>query len=67
MSHKSLYLKKLLVKNCINNTKLNKGVGRTLGHKLSTLGVSTCGELSALSLETLQSEFGNKTGLSLYK
>lgn len=43
------------------------GVGRTLGHKLSTLGISTCGELSALSLQTLQSEFGNKTGLSLYK
>ncbi|CAI6345542.1 unnamed protein product [Macrosiphum euphorbiae] len=43
------------------------GVGRTLGHKLSTFGISTCGELSALSLQTLQSEFGNKTGLSLYK
>lgn len=50
-----------------NIFNLKKGVGRTLGNKLSTLGVSTCGELSALTLETLQSEFGNKTGLSLYK
>lgn len=46
---------------------LNKGIGRTLGHKLSTLGIGTCGELSELPLQTLQSEFGNKTGLSLHK
>lgn len=45
----------------------NIGIGKTLGHKLSTLGVSNCGELSALSLQTLKSEFGNKTGLSLFK
>ncbi|VVC24976.1 Hypothetical protein CINCED_3A018327 [Cinara cedri] len=43
------------------------GIGRSLGYKLGALGVSTCGELNALSLQTLQSEFGNKIGLSLYK
>ncbi|XP_050425232.1 DNA repair protein Rev1 isoform X2 [Adelges cooleyi] len=43
------------------------GVGRNLSHKLSTLEISTCGQLRALSLQTLQSEFGNKIGQSLYK
>ncbi|XP_022180311.1 DNA repair protein REV1 [Myzus persicae] len=63
------YLEPGIVMDFMRNIDISDvpGVGRTLGHKLSTLGVSTCGELSALSLQTLQSEFGNKTGLSLYK
>ncbi|XP_026811513.1 DNA repair protein REV1 isoform X2 [Rhopalosiphum maidis] len=63
------YLEPGIVMDFMKNIDISDvpGVGRTLGYKLSTLGISTCGELSALSLQTLQSEFGNKTGLSLYK
>ena len=43
------------------------GVGWSLGHKLDSLGIASCGDLQKMSLQMLQKEFGPKTGLSLYK
>jgi len=42
------------------------GVGRSLEHKLSNLGVATVGDLLSVSLARLQQEFGHKTGTGLY-
>ena len=42
------------------------GVGRSMEHKLSNLGVTTVGDLLTISLARLQQEFGHKTGLGLY-
>ncbi|CAH0388778.1 unnamed protein product [Bemisia tabaci] len=42
------------------------GVGRAMVYKLSTLGVKTCADLERIPLDKLKSEFGEKTGLSLY-
>ena len=43
------------------------GVGWSLGQRLETLGVKTCSDLQKLSLQALQKEFGQKTGLQLYQ
>ena len=43
------------------------GVGWSLGHKLQTLGVETCSDLQKFSSQSLQKEFGPKTGLQLYQ
>ncbi|XP_038061911.1 DNA repair protein REV1-like [Patiria miniata] len=42
------------------------GVGRSMGARLKTMGIGTCGDLQNLSLSSLQKEFGPKTGQSLY-
>lgn len=42
------------------------GVGYTTSHKLNNINVKTCTELQAISLSTLQKEFGKKTGEMLY-
>ena len=42
------------------------GVGRSMQHKLSQLGVVTVSDLLTLSLARLQQEFGSKTGSSLW-
>lgn len=43
------------------------GVGWELGMKLDQKGLDTCGEMWRVSLPVLQSWFGEKTGLMLYK
>lgn len=43
------------------------GVGWSLGQRLETMGVKTCSDLQKLSLQALQKEFGQKTGLQLYQ
>ncbi|XP_067889987.1 DNA repair protein REV1 isoform X2 [Heterodontus francisci] len=43
------------------------GVGRTLEHKMASIGVKTCGELQQILMPTLQKEFGPKTGQMLYR
>ena len=43
------------------------GVGRSMGHKLSNLGVTIVGDLLKVSMTKLQQEFGQKTGSGLYK
>ena len=43
------------------------GVGWALGEKLQALNISTCAELQQRSLESLQREFGPKSGTSLYQ
>ncbi|XP_035248430.1 DNA repair protein REV1 [Anguilla anguilla] len=43
------------------------GVGRSMGCKLTSLGVRTCGELQQLSLSRLQKEFGPRTGQTLFR
>ena len=42
------------------------GVGRSLESRLSSLSVTTVGDLLSVSLSRLQSEFGVKTGSGLY-
>ncbi|XP_041128157.1 DNA repair protein REV1-like isoform X2 [Polyodon spathula] len=43
------------------------GVGRSIGYKLSAMGVKTCGDLQQVSMHKLQKEFGPKTGQTLYR
>ncbi|XP_069034986.1 DNA repair protein REV1 isoform X2 [Lepisosteus oculatus] len=43
------------------------GVGRSMGYKLATLGVRTCGDLQQVSMAKLQKEFGPKTGQTLFR
>ncbi|XP_062312560.1 DNA repair protein REV1 [Osmerus eperlanus] len=43
------------------------GVGRSMGVKLASLGVRTCGDLQQVSLTRLQKEFGPRTGQTLYR
>ncbi|XP_049802635.1 DNA repair protein REV1 isoform X1 [Schistocerca nitens] len=42
------------------------GVGYTLSHRLRAMGIRTCGDLQTQSLANLKSEFGVKTGETLY-
>lgn len=43
------------------------GVGQSTSLKLNSLGVQSCGDLQAMTLVQLQTEFGNKIGEALYK
>ena len=43
------------------------GVGWSMRDKLRTLGVETCFDLQKHCCQTLQREFGPKTGLALYQ
>uniref|UniRef100_A0A8C1L4X6 DNA repair protein REV1 n=1 Tax=Cyprinus carpio TaxID=7962 RepID=A0A8C1L4X6_CYPCA len=43
------------------------GVGRSMSSKLTSLGVSTCGDLQQLSISRLQKEFGPRTGQTLFR
>ncbi|MBN3296768.1 REV1 protein, partial [Amia calva] len=43
------------------------GVGRSMGYKLASLGVRTCGDLQQVSMAKLQKEFGPKTGQTLFR
>ncbi|KAJ8253478.1 hypothetical protein GJAV_G00213390 [Gymnothorax javanicus] len=43
------------------------GVGRSMGYKLTSLGVRTCGELQQMSMCRLQKEFGPRTGQTLFR
>ncbi|CAH1408060.1 unnamed protein product [Nezara viridula] len=43
------------------------GVGYSTSYKLKSFGIRSCGDLQKLSLEKLQSEFGNKLGMTLFK
>ena len=43
------------------------GVGWSMRDKLRTLGVETCFDLQKYFCQTLQREFGPKTGLALYQ
>ncbi|XP_067265079.1 DNA repair protein REV1 [Chanodichthys erythropterus] len=43
------------------------GVGRSMSSKLTSLGVSTCGDLQQLSMSRLQREFGPRTGQTLFR
>lgn len=45
---------------------LCEGVGRSMSSKLTSLGVSTCGDLQQLSISRLQREFGPRTGQTLF-
>lgn len=42
------------------------GVGRALGAKIREHGIETCGQLQAVSLQTLKERHGGKTGEMLY-
>ncbi|XP_063069765.1 DNA repair protein REV1 isoform X2 [Engraulis encrasicolus] len=43
------------------------GVGRSMGGKLASLGVSSCGDLQQVSMARLQREFGPRTGQTLFR
>uniref|UniRef100_A0A673X7T9 DNA repair protein REV1 n=1 Tax=Salmo trutta TaxID=8032 RepID=A0A673X7T9_SALTR len=43
------------------------GVGRSMGGKLASLGVRSCGDLQQVSLQRLQKEFGPRTGQTLFR
>ncbi|XP_031439288.1 DNA repair protein REV1 isoform X3 [Clupea harengus] len=43
------------------------GVGRSMGSKLASLGVSSCGDLQQVSMARLQREFGPRTGQTLFR
>uniref|UniRef100_A0A8C5P6Q6 DNA repair protein REV1 n=1 Tax=Leptobrachium leishanense TaxID=445787 RepID=A0A8C5P6Q6_9ANUR len=43
------------------------GVGRSMEHKLASMGVKTCGDLQNIAMSKLQKEFGPKTGQTLYR
>uniref|UniRef100_A0A8C7WFN8 DNA repair protein REV1 n=1 Tax=Oncorhynchus mykiss TaxID=8022 RepID=A0A8C7WFN8_ONCMY len=43
------------------------GVGRSMGAKLASLGVRSCGDLQQVSLQQLQKEFGPRTGQTLFR
>ncbi|KAI1885367.1 hypothetical protein AGOR_G00219410 [Albula goreensis] len=43
------------------------GVGRSMGCKLASLGVRTCGDLQQIPMSRLQKEFGPRTGQTLYR
>uniref|UniRef100_A0A8C8D9V8 DNA repair protein REV1 n=1 Tax=Oncorhynchus tshawytscha TaxID=74940 RepID=A0A8C8D9V8_ONCTS len=42
-------------------------VGRSMGGKLASLGVRSCGDLQQVSLQQLQKEFGPRTGQTLFR
>lgn len=42
------------------------GVGRQIAQKLESIGHQTCGSLQSLTLATLKSHLGNKTGAQLF-
>ena len=44
-----------------------EGVGWSLTKRFEAMDVFTCGDLQKVSMETLQREFGPKTGQSLYR
>lgn len=46
---------------------LCEGVGSSMSSKLTSLGVSTCGDLQQLSICRLQREFGPRTGQTLFR
>ncbi|XP_029044961.2 DNA repair protein REV1 isoform X1 [Osmia bicornis bicornis] len=62
------YIQQENVERCIGtfNVQDLPGVGYTTSHKLNNINVKTCTELQAISLSTLQKEFGKKTGEMLY-
>ncbi|XP_041940094.1 DNA repair protein REV1 [Alosa sapidissima] len=43
------------------------GVGRSMGSKLASLGVTSCGDLQQVSMARLQREFGPRTGQTLFR
>ncbi|XP_053311129.1 DNA repair protein REV1 isoform X2 [Spea bombifrons] len=43
------------------------GVGRSMEHKLMSMGIKTCGDLQNITMSKLQKEFGPKTGQMLYR
>ncbi|XP_063314880.1 DNA repair protein REV1 [Pelobates fuscus] len=43
------------------------GVGRSMEHKLVSMGIKSCGDLQNIAMSKLQKEFGPKTGLMLYR
>uniref|UniRef100_A0A6Q2WST4 DNA repair protein REV1 n=1 Tax=Esox lucius TaxID=8010 RepID=A0A6Q2WST4_ESOLU len=43
------------------------GVGRSMGGKLASLGVRSCGDLQQVTLQRLQKEFGPRTGQTLFR
>ena len=56
-----------LIRNFSSNKCSNiVGVGWTIRSKLQNLNVTTCGDLQAVPLSTLQKEFGPKNGQSLH-
>ncbi|KOC66420.1 DNA repair protein REV1 [Habropoda laboriosa] len=62
------YIQQQHINDCINtfNVEDLPGVGWTTGHKLKNMNVRTCAELQAISLTTVQKEFGKKMGEMLY-
>ncbi|XP_033358282.1 DNA repair protein REV1 isoform X2 [Bombus vosnesenskii] len=62
------YIQQEHINDCVStfNVQDLPGVGWTTTHKLNNLNVRTCAELQAISLATLQKEFGKKTGDILY-
>ncbi|KAG9339445.1 hypothetical protein JZ751_023582 [Albula glossodonta] len=43
------------------------GVGRSMGSKLASLGVRTCGDMQQVAMSRLQKEFGLRTGQTLFR
>ncbi|KAJ8720343.1 hypothetical protein PYW07_012386 [Mythimna separata] len=62
------FLTEDLIEDFIYEIKLRDlpGVGRQTAHKLESLGHDTCGSLQSLTLATLKSQLGNKTGAQLF-
>ncbi|XP_076042778.1 rev1 DNA directed polymerase isoform X2 [Oratosquilla oratoria] len=62
------YLAPDCVLDFMRDQKVNElpGVGRNMNERLEGLGILTCGDLQDVSLTKLQSEFGHKSGQSLY-
>ncbi|CAD0197901.1 unnamed protein product [Chrysodeixis includens] len=62
------FLTEDLVEDFIYEIKLRDlpGVGRQTAQKLEALGHITCGSLQSLSLASLKSQLGNKTGAQLF-
>lgn len=62
------FLTEDLIEDFIFEIKLRDlpGVGRQTAQKLESLGHATCGSLQSLTLATLKSQLGNKTGAQLF-
>ncbi|KAJ8719750.1 hypothetical protein PYW08_011925 [Mythimna loreyi] len=62
------FLTEDLIEDFIYEIKLRDlpGVGRQTAQKLESLGHETCGSLQSLTLATLKSHLGNKTGTQLF-
>ncbi|XP_026730561.1 DNA repair protein REV1 [Trichoplusia ni] len=62
------FLTEDLIEDFIHEIKLRDlpGVGRQTAQKLEALGHVTCGSLQSLSLASLKSQLGNKTGAQLF-